>query len=217
MSAQSSPRRRSPGREPRIALGCALALIALTILGLAQDGTLASFVARAANGGNQSATGTVALGDNDSGSALFSLSGQQPNAASSSANTRCVKVTSNGSLASTVRLYASTGGSGLAAYTGVTITRGSYSPSEPAFGSCTNFVPDASSHAGQGPGVIYGGALDDLPAAWSDGLVDPAPGSPETWTTGESHVYKLQLTVADNRAAEGKNATPTFTFEARNQ
>jgi len=194
----------------RVSLGAVLVLG----LVLAPAVAYAAYRATAANSSNSITSGTLALSDNGTG-ALFSLSGQQPNAASSTTNTRCIKVTSNGSLTSTVRLYGTTGGTGLDAYAGLTITRGAYSPSEPAFGSCTNFTPDGASHLGMGAGVIYGGSLQDFPDAWSQGVVDPAPSSPESWSQGESHVYKIQVTVADNRTAEGKTATQSFTWEAQ--
>ena len=41
-------------------------------------------------------------------------------------------------------------------------------------------------------------------------------GRAESWTTGETHVYKLQVTLQDNIAAKGKSATQIFTWEARN-
>ena len=42
-------------------------------------------------------------------------------------------------------------------------------------------------------------------------------GSPETWTASEKHVYRIQVTLQNNAAAAGKNATQDFTWEARNQ
>ena len=176
--------------------------------------TLAAFLATTANTGSEISAGTVKLTDNDSGSSLFSLSGLQPN----STSTSCIKVTAQGSLASGVRLYGTTTGSGLDAHASVVVTRGSYSPAEPSFGSCTNFLADSTTYVrGQPQGVVYAGILQDYPDSWTGGIVDPAPGSPEAWTVGESHVHRFQLTVGDNRAAEGKNVGQSFIWEARNQ
>jgi hypothetical protein len=47
--------------------------------------------------------------------------------------------------------------------------------------------------------------------------VDPPSGGPESWTNGESHVYKLEVQLRHNLAAQGLNATQEFTWEARNQ
>jgi len=51
----------------------------------------------------------------------------------------------------------------------------------------------------------------------ASGLVDPLSGSPESWTTGESHVYRLDVTLQSNFAAQSKTAAQVFRWEARNQ
>lgn len=202
--------RQSKGRSARSKLLAALALIG--VLG-SVGGAWAAFQSAATNAGNKIESGTVKIEDNDAAGAMFSLSGLEPGDTDSG----CIKVTYTGSLASDVRLYGTTGGTGLDAYTSVTITRGSYTPSEPAFDSCTNFTPDATTYiSGQSAGVVYAGTLQGFADSYAAGIVDPTSGSPESWTTGESHVYKIQVVVGDNRAAESKNATQTFTWEARN-
>jgi hypothetical protein len=65
--------------------------------------------------------------------------------------------------------------------------------------------------------VVYNGTLQGYADNYAGGLVDPTSGSPENWTTGEKHVYKIQVTLQNNAAAAGKNATQDFTWEARNQ
>src|SRR5829696_5162970 len=62
-----------------------------------------------------------------------------------------------GSLASTVRLYGTTGGSGLADYLNVKVTRGTQPA--PSFSSCAGFTADAADHRGLGAGVLYDGTL----------------------------------------------------------
>jgi hypothetical protein len=47
--------------------------------------------------------------------------------------------------------------------------------------------------------------------------VDPTAASPESWATNEVHVYRFQVTQQNNALAQGKNATQTFTWEARNE
>jgi hypothetical protein len=189
------------------------AVIAGILAVLAGGGaTLSAFTGTTPNAGDAVSSGTVALTDSDSG-AMFSLPTLSPN----DTDTGCIKVTFSGSLDSEVRLHGTTTGTGLDAFTGLTVTRGSFSPSDPAFDSCTNFVPDATTYiTGQAQGVVYTGTLQGFPDNFAGGLVDPTAGSPEVWTTGESHVYKFQVTAADNAAAEGKNATQDFTWEAHN-
>jgi predicted ribosomally synthesized peptide with SipW-like signal peptide len=198
-------------RRRRSKLLAAMAVVGM--LGVVVGVTWAAFNSAATNAGNKVESGTVKLEDNDSGSALFSLSGVEPG----DTDTGCIKVTYKGSLASEVRLYGTTTGAGLGVYASLTVTRGSYTPSEPGFDSCANFTPDATTYvSGQSPGVVYAGTLQGFPDTYAGGVVDPSSGSPEAWTTDEHHVYKLQITVGDNRAAEGKDVTQTFTWEARN-
>lgn len=202
-------RRTSAGLK-LLAAAAVLVLIATT----AGPSTWAAFRNTTANSGNSLSSGTVKLTDNDGGSTpLFSLTGLKRN----DTDTGCIKVTYNGSLPADVRLYGTTTGTGLDAYTGVTVTRGKYTGAEPGFDSCTNFTADSTIYVtGQSSGVVYSGTLQDFPDSYGAGIVDPLSSSPEDWTTGESHVYKIDLAIGDNRAAEGKNATQQFTWEARN-
>ncbi len=95
------------------------------------------------------------------------------------------------------------------------MTRGT--DSNPSFDSCTNFTADGTNYIGQGNGVIYSGALSAFPANWASGVVDPTPGSPESWTNPETHSYRFAVTLQDVEAAQGLNGTASFTWEARNQ
>ena len=65
--------------------------------------------------------------------------------------------------------------------------------------------------------MIYQGALSGFPATYAGGIVDPIPGSPETWTASEARVYRFAVTLADDNAAQGQSATASFSWEARNQ
>jgi len=188
-----------------------LAAIALVCV-LAGAQTWAAYNATTGSTANSFATGTVVLVDNDSGAAMLSLSDALPTAT----DTACITVSYTGSLASVVRLYGTTTGSGLDAYLDLKITRGSFPGAPPAFDSCTTFSADATDYVGSGSGVIYNGTLQAFPDDYAAGRVDPLPAGPETWTNAESHVYKVQVTLQNNGSAEGKGATQTFTWEARN-
>ncbi len=185
-------------------------MVVLALVGL---GTFASFSATSQNQGNRISSGTVVISDNDSGVALLSLSSVRPGASDSG----CIKVTYTGSLASDVRLYGTTTGSGLDQYVDLKVTRGSFSPSEPAYDSCANFQPDATNYIGQGAGVVHDGTLQGYPDSYAAGVVDPPSGGAESWTNGESHIYKFEVTLQNNVAAQGLGATQTLTWEARNQ
>jgi hypothetical protein len=189
------------------------ALLLLLLTGVALAGgkyTYAAFSKWTANGNDTYTAGTVVLGNNSSGAALLALTNAVPTLASQT-DTGCITVTYTGSLTANVRLYATVGGTGLAPYLNLTVTRGSFSPSAPAYRSCTNFVADASSL-----GVIYNGTLAGFATSYAAGLVDQAAGAPAAWTNGTSHVYKFTVVLQDNLAARGLNATASFTWEARN-
>jgi predicted ribosomally synthesized peptide with SipW-like signal peptide len=193
--------------------GFALALVAIGLAAaLAGTQTWAAYSATSASVGNSFAAGTVALADNDSGTAVLALAGAVPG----DSDTACVTVAYNGSLASALRLYGTTSGTGLDPYLDLSVTRGTFAGAPPAFASCVGFSADATDYVGAGGGVIYDGTLQAFPDDHGTGLVDPRPAGPETWTSGESHVYKLQITLQNNLAARGRTATQTFTWEARN-
>jgi hypothetical protein len=194
----------------KLALTAAV-LLMVSVAGVAE--VLAAFRATAQNDGNTFASGTVSLTDNDGDTASLSLSAAMPGATDSG----CIKVTYEGSLPSAVRLYGTTSGTGLDQYLDLTVTRGVYSGSEPSFDSCTNFQADSTDYIGAGNGVIYDGTLQGYPDSYASGLSDPTSGSPETWTNGEVHVYMFDVTLQSDVQAEGKTASQTFTWEARNQ
>jgi len=190
----------------------ALGVLAL-LVPVAGGATFAAYTATTQNNANRIEAGSVKLSDNGDGTSLMSLSAAVPGDTTNA----CIRVTYDGSLASTVRLYGTTTGSGLDQYLDLKVTRGTYNPSEPAFKSCTNFQPDGTDHIGAGNGVIYNGSLQGFPDNYAAGLVDPLSGSPESWTNGEVHVYRFDVTLQNNFAAQTLDATQTFSWEARNQ
>ena len=190
----------------------ALGLLAL-LVPAAGGITFAAYTATSGSTGDRVGAGSVKLSDNGNGSSLVSLSGAVPGDTTSA----CIKVTYDGSLPATVRLHGTTTGSGLDQYLDLKVTRGVYTPSDPAFKSCTNFQPDGTNYIGAGNGVIYNGTLQGFPDDYASGLVDPQSGSPESWTTAEAHVYRIDVTLQNNFAAQNKDAAQTFRWEARNQ
>jgi hypothetical protein len=194
---------------PRFAIAVAVA----ALVPAAGAATYAAFVATTSNPGNRVEAGSVKLSDNGDGSALVSLASAVPGDTISA----CVKVTSGGSLNSTVRLHGTTTGGGLDQYLDLKVTRGTFSPSTPAYRSCGNFQADGTDYIGAGNGVIYNGTLQGYPDDYASGLVDPTSGAPETWSSGEAHVYRFDVTLQQNFAAQGQDAAQTFRWEARNQ
>jgi hypothetical protein len=188
-------------------------LLVVAALGMIMGTTTrAALSDNSSNDANDFVAGSVAIGDNDGGDLMLLLTDAKPGATSSA----CIKVTYSGTLPSSVRLFGTTAGSGLAPYLTLTVTRGTFTSPEPQFASCTNFSPDGTDYIAQGSGVVYKGTLDGFPDSYGAGLVDPTSALSELWSSNESHVYKLTVTLQDNASAQGKTATQTFTWEARN-
>lgn len=192
----------------RVRLGAVAVLVVGLVVNLVGTGTWSAFSATSANAA-AFAAGTVTLADNDGGVAAVSLSGARPGDVA----TGCVTVTYAGSLPAGVRIYGTAVGA-LAPYLTLAITRGS--DPTPSAGSCATFAPDATDHVGAGPGVVFSGPLSSLPATWVAGVADPAPATPETWTTSEARTYRIRITLAADPAAQGRSATASFVWEARN-
>jgi len=169
-----------------------------------------AFSGTTTNAGNTFASGTVALSDNDSNGTLLSLTDAVPGATA----TGCIKVTYSGSLSGEVKLFGSVSGN-LGQYLTLKVTRGTDSGTFP---NC-NFTADTRDYIGQGAGVIYNGNLSSFPSSYAAGITDPdnSSGGTETWTSPETHAYKLEVTLQNNSAAQGQSATADFTWEARNQ
>jgi hypothetical protein len=162
--------------------------------------TNAAFSASTANTSNTFSAGTVALSDDDAGSLLFDLSGMKP----SDTATKCVNVSYTGSLPADVKLYGSVGGTGLANYLATTIEVGDGAAGGASL-SCAGFNPGSTLHTG---------AMDAFGAAntnYSTGL-----GGFAGATNPSSKSYRITVTLQDDNAAQGKNATATFTWEAQN-
>jgi hypothetical protein len=203
------PVRTRERKIERIGSKLALTALVLGVLGtIAGVGTWSAFSATTDNSGNAFVAGTVVIGDDDSGSAMLSLSNAKPG----DADAACMVVDYTGSLPASVKLYGSTGGSGLDQYLDLKVTRGTKSS---GFDACGDFTADATDYIGSGAGVIYDGTLQGYPDGYGAGIND-APGAAETWTSGETHAYKFVITVQNDGAAQGLNASQVFTWEARN-
>ena len=194
---------------PRLVVAALLTLVAAG----AGSVTWAAYTATTAGEGNLIEAGSVTLSDNDNGNSTLSLTAALPGATTNG----CIEVRYTGSLAARVTLYGTTTGTGLDRYLDLKVTRGVYDQPEPPSGSCTNFRADGTDYIGAGLGVVYSGTLRDFPDAYASGIVDPASASPESWTSGEEHVYRMDVTLQNQLEAEGLTATQTFTWEARSQ
>jgi hypothetical protein len=205
-------RATAPGGTVRKLL---LTSLVLGVIGaVAGIGTWSAFSGTTSNDANSFASGTVAIGDDDANGAIFSLSAMKPG----DTDFGCLIVTYTGTLPANVHLYGTTTGTGLDAWLDVKVTRGAKTTG--AFDSCTTFTPDATNYIGAGAGVVYSNTLTAYPdTTYAAGLLDPPPiGTLESWTTGESHAYRIDVTLSASApvGAQGKTATQQFTWEAQN-
>ncbi len=177
---------------------------------LAAMGVFGAFSATTTNAGNTITAGTVTIGDNSSGAAMYSLTAAKPGDSVS----KCIKVTYTGSLNADVHLYTPSAIGSLGQYVDLTITPGTQVT--PTFPNCTGFVADSG-------GALYTGTLAAFGTAknsYANGVVDN-PGTAATkWVANDSVVYQITATLqsAAPDAAQGLTTNAhTFTWEARNQ
>ncbi len=164
-----------------------------------------AFSATTSNPTNNWAAGNLALSDDDSSTAMFNATNLKP----TSTGTKCIAVTSTGSLASTVKLYGTSYGTtnGLASSINLTVTQGTGG----GFSSCTGFTP-----LGTGSSV-FSGTLAGFAAGstnFGNGLGTWAP----TGTGSETRVFQFAYTVDPNtpNTAQSGTAAIGFTWEAQN-
>lgn len=190
---------RGPSRRAaRVGGVASLAIAVAASGGLVWQASYAAYSATTQNPSDSWATGSVALSDDDAGAAMFTESGLKPG----STGTRCLTVTSTGTLPSTVRLYG-TGAArtlGLDAHIDLVVSQGTGG----GFGSCTGFSGSA----------VYTGTLAAFPSSYATGVGTWAPSGSGT----ENRTYRIQWTVnaAAPDSTQNGTASVTFTWEAQN-
>jgi hypothetical protein len=180
-------------------------LISALILGatasLAAFGVFSAFSSTTSNPGNSFAAGSVTIGDNDSGSAIYDVS----NAGGGAFAEKCIKVTYSGTLGAAVKLYRSsfTGSTGLESYVDLSITKGTGDNF-----NCSDFSGSTS---------VYSGTLDALGTNWAGGTALTNGSGSATWSQNNAVTYKVRATLQDNNNAQGKTTgTHSLTWEAQN-
>ena len=184
--------------------------VVLGVMGVAVGAaTYAAFGGTTFNSTNAITAGTVVIGDNDVNGAVLGLpAGSKPG----DSDIGCLKVSYTGSLPATVRMYSTvtSTGTSLAPYLSVTVTRGQ--ETTPDVANCGTFDADDADYGHGLNGIVFQGKLSDFPSSYAAGEIDP-----DTWTGTSSHSYKFAVSLDDNAAAQGLNASAEFLFEARPQ
>jgi hypothetical protein len=184
-------------------------LLSLLVVGavgsVAAWGVFAAFTATTTNSGNTITAGTVTIGQHAGATTLYSASNQGPGATT----VGCVRVTYTGSLASSVRLYASAAPSNGDAFN-LTVERGSGLSSPDNTMNCTGF--SASSTA-------FNGTLDTFAATYAGGIDGKAAGA--AWAENDAVDYRFTIEVVDDPTPNAHSASVgtgahSFTWEARN-
>jgi hypothetical protein len=151
------------------------------------------------NPGNSWATGSVTLGDDDSGTAMFTTTGNGLLTGGQTV-TNCIEVDYTGTSTTgvNIKFYGAATGN-LAEYLDVTVERGTGG----GFGDCTGFTGTQ----------IFNNTLKYL-----NDNVDDFTAGVGAWTpasSSDSRVYRISISVQQNALAQAKTATGTFTWEAQ--
>jgi len=189
-----------------------LTALTVTVVGsIVAFGTFSAFSSSTDNPGNQFAAGSVAISDNDLGTALYNVSKKKPG----DSKTSCVKVTYTGTLPSNVKLYLPDPvNSQISEYVDLDITSGTGSAA-----NCSDFATDTANSS------VYDGELGDFAATYGDyanGLAD-FPLAKTKWDANDTVTYKVRVEMQDTNAANSEASTGyasgvhSYVWEARNQ
>ncbi len=189
--------------------------------GMMLAGSYAAFSSTTANANNNWSAGTVAISDDDTGSAMFTTGAVGTGQVSGTLKpgqtiANCVRVTYNGSLPSTVKLYASSpitetapNGTGLLAYLHIRVEEGTAGD----FG-CANFAGASTIWDSS----IHPGAASDLLGVFPTSYAGGISSGLASWSSGTYRVYRFTMTLDSSvpDTSQGATATATFNWQAQN-
>lgn len=195
-----------------------LATVVTATAGLVASGVLvwhasySAFSATTANPTNNWTAGSVALTDDDGGSALFTVTNLKPG----STGTKCIVVTSNASLASTVKLYTTASSFAqtktLADNMTLAVTQGT---STSTGGNCTGFTADSgASNTTTGSMTSFSSSYTNFSNGF--GTWAPAAGNGVTKTYQITYTLNSGANQAATDAMQGGTAQIGFTWEEQN-
>jgi hypothetical protein len=172
-------------------------------------GVFGAFSATTQNSGNEISTGTVALGDNDAGSAMF----QTTNAEPGQTWTKCIKVTYTGSIEADVVGYMRSAPGPLSPYLALKLERGTQTSG--TFPDCGNFEPAATD------GVLYDASFmsPTMPRDRATAIAH-APVGKVAWNQGDSLALRMTLSLdasMPDLAQGASTGDATVVWEASNR
>jgi hypothetical protein len=182
--------------------GAAVPAAVLASGAMVWQSSYSAFSATAANPTNNWSAGTVALSDDDSNTAMFTATNLKPGAT----GVKCIAVTSTGSLASTVKLYATSYSTtnALAANINLKVEEGTGATTA----SCAGFT---------GASTLFDNPLSSFgttKTSFATGLSSWAPTGAASETKSYRITYTLSPTTPDT--AQGGTAAVGFTWESQN-
>lgn len=196
-------------RTRRVLSAVAIPVAVLLAAGMVWTASYAAFTDETRNSGNSWAAGTVTLTDDDGGSARFTVTGMVPG----DTQTKCIKVTSNASVPSTVKMYnlnAVNTGSGLADYVMMKVEQGTGGD----FSSCTGFTADST--------IVATQSLSSMNSTYHD-WASAAGAWAVAGTGSESMTYRFTWTLdttglseAQINALQGTHTGVDFEWEIQN-
>ena len=195
------PSRRFAKIASLVAVPAAIAVSGLVV----SQASYSAYSASTENPTSNWASGTVALSDDDDNTAAFRVADLEPG----STRTRCIAVTSTGSLPSSVKLYATNQATtnDLAAHMRLTITQGTGG----SFGGCAGFTPLARGAR------LYDGTLEGFGStatSYASGLGSWSPTGQADETRTFRLVYSVDADAPDS--TQGGTVTGGLTWEAQN-
>jgi hypothetical protein len=177
------------------------ALVASLVAGVLGSGMLvwgsshALFSGKAMTPANSWAAGTVSISDDDTGTALFTVSGIMPG----DSGVKCINVTYTGTVAAGVRLHAALTGTGLGPYVDLTVEQGTGG----TFASCTSFAAEVST---TGTMAAFAAARTNYASGF--GTWAPTAG-------GQSRSYRITWAMRPDNGGINKTANLALTWEAQ--
>lgn len=194
----------------RLVAAAAIPAAVLASGALVFGASYSAFSATTVNPTNNWTSGTVVLADDDNNTALFNATNLKPGASGE----KCIKVSSTGSLASTVKLYgtgyATT--NGLASQIDLKVEEGNGG----ANADCTGFTAVSGAAAYTGTLAAFGtGSSAKTDFATGVGTWAPAGASSSSPAT---RTYKITYTLKADapNSAQGGSASIGLTWEAQN-
>lgn len=196
---------RPTRRTARIARWAAVP-VALALSGVAvAQASYSAYSDTTVNPTSSWASGTVELEDDDANTALFTATNLKPGATGS----KCIAVTSTGSLPSLVKLYGTSAATtkALSSSIQLSVTQGTGGSTA----GCSGFTPLSTGAS------LYSGTLAGFASAstgYANGVGTWAP----TGTASETRVYRFAYTLDAGApdSTQGGTAALGFTWEAQN-